>query len=106
VILYISGPYTVGDTKRNIIKARIIACELWEKGFAVICPHTNTGNFENYCEATYDQYLAGDLEILSKCNAIIMTPDWEISNGAKIEHELAIQMDIPIFYYPSVPTLP
>ena len=44
-IAYISGPYrarTHDGVFENIMRARKVAREYWMKGFAVICPHTNT----------------------------------------------------------------
>jgi len=42
---YVAGKYTVGDTDLNIFVAREIAMKLWERGFVVICPHTNSARF-------------------------------------------------------------
>ena len=46
----------------------------------------------------YEDWLKGDLEILKRCDAIIMVHNWEDSKGANKEHQLAVDLDIPIYY--------
>jgi len=102
IIIYVSGAYYGKDYGRSInshIKlARQAAIELWEKGFAVICPHLNNSNFEKDCNCTYDDYLIGDCEIVKRCNGIFMLENWKESNGASIERQTAIENYIPVFY--------
>lgn len=108
-LLYISGPYSAGhgrSVEDNIIAARKVAVELWEDGHAVICPHLNTAHFEDDCKATYDDYICGDLLIVEHCDAIIMLPTWEQSRGAIAEHQLAVDIEIPIYYWPDKPARP
>jgi hypothetical protein len=38
------------------------------------------------------------MEILSRCDFVIMTPDWEKSEGARKERDKAIALGIPVFY--------
>lgn len=102
MLVYVSGPYsgnTPEQTDKNIAAARAVAVQLWEMGHAVICPHTNTINFERDCKATYEQYIEGDLNMISRCDALVMLPTWEASKGALIEHAYAVELAIPIFYY-------
>ena len=55
------------------------------------------------CKAKYEQYIEGDLDILSRCDAVVMLPDWKESNGAKIERSYAFFCGIPVYYYPENP---
>lgn len=103
--VYLSGKYS-GDVERNIAVARGVAIELWEKHFAVFCPHLNTANMEIDCRADYQDYIDGDLEILSRFDAIIMLPGWRESKGARIEKEYAQRLGIPVYYYPTLPMMP
>lgn len=112
MLIYVSGPYTKNGNgksiKENIQQGADIAGKLWEAGHAVICPHTNTGEpylNPNNCKATYDQYIAGDLHMVCYCDALVMTPDWETSKGAKIEKEYAESLGIPIYVWPEYPEL-
>lgn len=102
MLLYVSGPYS-GDTEKNILQARDIAAQLWEMGHAVICPHTNTALFERIGTATYDQYIAGDLQMIARCDGLVMTPDWKASKGANIEFDYATSLGIPVWVWPESP---
>ena len=109
-LCYVSGPYTENSTnnktqEENIAQARQISCRLWENGFSVIVPHENTSYFENDCNITYNQYMEGDLDMLSRCDYIVMTPDWESSKGAIIEKMYADTLRIPVYIYPNLPAL-
>lgn len=104
MLIYVSGPYT-GETDKNIRQAQEIACKLWEMGHAVICPHTNTAHFEDFCKTTYEQYIDGDLNMVARCDALVMTPDWEASKGANLERAYALALGIPVYVAPDFPPL-
>ena len=100
-IIYVAGAYSpfvdeyhfrrgIDD---NIEDAEKMSIRLWEMGFTVICPHLNTAHFEQDCTCKYQDYIEGDLEILSRCDAIFMLPNWEYSKGATAELQFAKVMD-------------
>lgn len=98
-VVYIAGPFRASshwDVEQNIRRAEQLALDAWRTGVAVICPHTNTRFFDG--AAPDALWLEGDLEILRRCDAVLMTSDWERSNGARNEHALAEALPIPIFY--------
>lgn len=112
MLIYVSGPMSQngnGKTvKQNTKQGAEIACKLWEIGHAVICPHANTE--PSYfvapaCGATYEQYVAGDLHMICYCDALVMTPDWKVSKGARIEYDYAVSLNIPIYVWPDYPLL-
>lgn len=108
MLIYTAGPYSADtdhEIQNNIDTATLVAAKLWERGHAVICPHANTAHFEKFCEATYDQYLVGDLQIITRCDAMVMLPGWEDSKGAKLEHQRAQELGLPIYIYPDLPAL-
>jgi len=78
-----------------------VARECWARGYAVICPHLNTIDFDNVL--TREEFIERDLEIVAKCDAVLMLPNWEISEGAKEEKALAESLDIPVTIYPLLP---
>ena len=98
-VIFVSGPYRA-DTKagisQNIKNAREAAKELWRQGWAVICPHLNTAHFDGVCPD--DVWLRGDLEILSRCDAIYMLRNWRDSSGAVAEHDAAVDWGLEIIY--------
>jgi hypothetical protein len=113
-LIYVAGPYatktvlngvtSLKGNEQNIAQARKIAIELWEMGHAVICPHLNTCHFERDCKLDHAGYLAGDFLFISKCDAVVMTPDWQDSKGATMEYNHAISLDIPVYVYPDKPS--
>jgi nucleoside 2-deoxyribosyltransferase len=111
-ILYTAGPYgnrtavngiddgVVQGVAENIERAADIASQLWDAGHAVICPHTNTAGFEHRCKkAKHEQFLNGDIAIISRCDGIVMLPGWEESNGAKVERQVAIALGKEVYYW-------
>jgi hypothetical protein len=100
-LIYVAGPYRsklgIWGVKRNIEKAAVVARQLWAGGFAVICPHMNTALMDG-SDIPDESFLKGDLEILRRCDAIVMVGFWEGSEGASNEHEFACVSGIPAFY--------
>ncbi len=99
-LLYIAGPYsapTPDGIAKNIAAARAVAIALWERGYAVFCPHLNSANMEQDCRATYEDFIAGDLLILSRCDAVVLLPGWKDSPGAMREVGRACALDIPYY---------
>jgi hypothetical protein len=98
-LIYVAGPFrgkSAWDIEQNIRRAETLALEVWRMGAACICPHTNTRFFQN--AAPDEVWLEGDLEILRRCDAIVMTPDWRNSTGARAEHDEAIKRNMAVFY--------
>lgn len=98
-LLFISGKYrgkSIFEVYENIQIARRYAIKYWQKGYAVICPHTNSALFDGSCDD--DVWLKGDLYILKRCDVIVMLPGWKESQGAVEEHKLAQQIGLQIIY--------
>lgn len=98
-VVYIAGPYRGAnhwEQEQNIRRAEELALKVWRTGNAVICPHTNTRNFNGAADDSL--WLKGDLEIMYRCDAVIFTPDWENSSGAKAEYLEAEANGIPTFF--------
>lgn len=98
-VVYIAGPYRGPDNwtiECNIRRAETLSLDVWRAGAAAICPHANTRYFQY--AAPDDVWLRGDLAILAKCDAILMTPDWQKSSGAREEWLFAQHRGIPAFY--------
>lgn len=96
-VVYIAGPFrgpNSWEIEENIRRAERLALDAWKLGAAVICPHTNTRFFQG--AAPDNIWLDGDLAILGKCDAILMTPDWERSSGARAECAYAQDHKIPV----------
>jgi nucleoside 2-deoxyribosyltransferase len=98
-VVYIAGPYRGKDNweiEQNIRRAEELALDVWRAGFTALCPHTNTRHFQG---ALPDEaWLDGDLAMLERCDAVLMTPDWHRSQGAVAERDHAFNKAINVFY--------
>jgi len=90
-LLYVAAPYRAKTTiqiQHNIYQASLMAQFYWLKGYAVICPHLNSANFDG---------LLGDKSFLEattlmqlKCTHSAFHPDWTTSSGCLIEYQNAV----------------
>lgn len=103
MLLYIAGPYR-GDIDANITQARQVAIEVWRAGHVALCPHLNTAHFEKDAHLDDEVYLAGDLDMLLRCDGVVLTPDWQKSTGARAEVDFARQHGIPTWTFPQIPS--
>lgn len=97
-VVYIAGPFrgvTEWDRQQNIRRAEALALEVWKLGAAAICPHKNTEHFDG--SAPDKLWLKGDLEIMYRCDAVLVTKDWNRSSGACSEVSEAFNRGIPVF---------
>ena len=101
-LVYISGQYranTIYGIVENVRKAEVVALKYWRKGCAVICPHKNTALLDGAIEDVDAQvWLEGDLEMLRRCDIIVMMQGWEESEGATKELQFAIQHGMEVVY--------
>ena len=98
-LVYVAGPFrgaSSWDIEENIRRAERLALEVWRSGAACICPHTNTRFFQGAADDAV--WLDGDIEILIRCDAVVMTDDWQRSSGARAEEEVARKNGLPVFY--------
>lgn len=73
------------------------ALRVWKLGAAVFCPMGNTMWFDGADGVDDSTWLQGDLVILSKCDAMVMSYGWQKSQGALGEREFAKAHNIPVF---------
>lgn len=97
-VVYIAGPFRAGDSwsrEQNIRRAEEAALNVWRIGCACICPHTNTRFFDG--AAPDSVWLEGDLEILLRCDAVLMVGNFKASKGAMEEMRVALKFGLPVF---------
>ena len=98
-VVYVAGPITAATCwleELNVRRAEAVALELWKSGYAAICVHA-AGRF--YAgEATKETWLRGDLEILRRCDVVVVCDGWEGSPGTLGEIAEAQRNAIPVFY--------
>jgi hypothetical protein len=97
-VVFISGPCrapTEWGVKQNIHAAELAAMHVWQLGGVALCQHANTAFFGGACPD--ETWLAGDMELLRRCDAVYAMVDWRQSKGASAEVELAESMGLPVF---------
>lgn len=92
--IYISGKIsglTPDEYRANFLEA---ARQLHAQGYEVINP------IFNGVDATqpWQVHMKADIRLLLECDAIYMLPNWELSNGATLEREIAKALGFVIEY--------
>jgi len=89
---YLSGPMTgLPDYNRPAFDEA--AKTLREQGYAVFSP-SEVGPRDQVMARSW--YMRKDIQALLQSDAVMMLPDWEQSEGAKLEFEIAKQLELPI----------
>ena len=95
-VIYVAGPFrgkTAWDVECNIRRAEELALAVSRVGAMPMCPHTNTRFFNG--EGQF--WLDGTMELLRRCDAVVLTHDWERSSGARAEVAEAERIGLPVF---------
>ena len=98
-VIYIAGKVRASnhwEQEQNIRRAEALALDTWLAGFAALCPHCNTRNFQG--AGPDGLWLQGDIEMMKRCDAVLTVENWVDSEGAKIEVEVAHTNNIPVFH--------
>lgn len=105
MLIYIAGPYrakndrTVAD---NIAAARCAAVDVYNAGHVALTPHMNTAHLddpEHGCTLSDEDWLRVTMDLLKRCDAILMLPGWEESAGSKAELAYAETEGMPVYHY-------
>src|SRR5579859_1562807 len=100
-IVYLTSCYRSGRGEHGvdlyIADASELARKIWKLGLGVICPVKNTAFFGGI-DIPDMCWLKGDFEMIRRCDALVMHPNWETSSGARMELEVAQEQGLPIFY--------
>lgn len=104
--VYVSGPIS-GRENRNETSFRRAAAAITMKWHTAVVPldipaHTHDGP----CPTSYATgeghgaacWLRADLVALLACDAVVMLADWELSIGARLEHEVATICGLKVYY--------
>lgn len=97
-LIYVAGPFrgpTPIAVRRNIEAARDLGLRVAECGAYPMIPHTMTADFDKLLTDQF--WLDGTLEMLKRCDAIILTHTWEKSSGARTEYDWARQHGMPSY---------
>ena len=103
-VVFVAGPYRADSEQgvhRNIQRARGVAEVLWARGYVALCPHMNTAFMGGI--SPDDHFLAGGLELLRRCDAVVVCEGWQRSCGTRAEIARAQELGLPVYYWPELP---
>ncbi len=100
-VCYIAGPYR-GPNRHaielNIQAARAVGLLCCRKGWSPVIPHANTGHLDAADPTIGDEFwLASTMELLRRCDAVVLVPGWQKSQGTRDEIIEAEKRGIPVF---------
>ncbi len=99
VLVYVAGPFrasTAWGVAENVRAAERVGLQVARAGAYPIIPHANTANFNGECSD--DLWLAGTIELMRRCDGIVMMPLWRKSSGARAEHDEAVVLRMSVMY--------
>ena len=100
-LVYIAGKFSGPNAwaiERNVRAAEDLGVQVAQLGAMPIIPHANTRFFHGLEGTTAEFWYEGTLELLRRCDAVVMTLDWEDSKGACAEREEARRLRLPVFF--------
>lgn len=105
-LIYIAGPFG-GESKAaheyNVGVAADYRAPIAALGCYPVCPHTNTRDLGGNTGKSDDPkeqefWYLGSLELLRRCDAILMIKNWQLSTGATREKQAAEAWGIPVLH--------
>lgn len=98
-LVYVAGPLFGPDDwaiRRNIHRAASLGFAVAQLGCYPVIPHTNTGSV--FCGTLTPKFwYAGTLELMRRCDYVILVPGWEDSKGTVDEVADAKRRGQPVF---------
>lgn len=99
--VYVAGPYrnrSRAGVELNIQCARRVGLLAALKGWTPIIPHANTGHLDDACDLPEQYWLDATLELMRRCDAVVLCPGWQHSSGTLGEVAEAQRLGITVFY--------
>lgn len=98
-LIYVAGPFrgeTDWDIAQNVRYAETLGYEVMELGHMPVVPHSMTRNYHGERDDAW--WLAGTLELMRRCDGVLLTYDWQDSEGARAEVKEASRLGLPLFF--------
>ncbi len=110
-LVYIAGPFrgpNLMAVQENIEAARSRMLPIVQNGFMPVCVHTMEGLAMHDQQQEHDGvfWLEGTLEILRRCDHVIVDYRWLASRGTIAEVREAFRLKIPVWYTENVWSTP
>ena len=100
-VCYVAGPYRGRNNYEiecNVRRAEFVTLAVFAAGHAPICPHAMTRYFQGVL--VDDAWLTADFELQARCDLTLVLPDWQDSEGARMEIENAGMLKQTVRYLP------
>ncbi len=91
--IYIAGKVTGELQSECTLKFAELKQKIEDLGFEVINPLEVVGDWKT----PWNKAMRMCISKLTECDAIVLIPDWVTSKGARVEYDIAKQLEIPDF---------
>lgn len=103
-LYYVAGPFrakTLNGVQQNIDRARNVAAALAERGLMPVCVHTMEGlaMHDIQQENNGQFWVDGTLEVLRRCDAVVVCGDHRKSAGTMGEIHEAFRRGMPVYWW-------
>lgn len=98
-LAYIVGPFRGSShwmVAENIHAARRVSLAAAYAGYMPVCPHSNTSEFDGVEGIPGSFWLEGTLEMMRRCDVVVLCDGWEKSDGSIEEIKEALKMGKPV----------
>lgn len=101
LLIYVAGPYTAETwqgVRANVDKACEAGRLLMHLGHHPVVPHSMYMGWDLADpRLNYEHFIKADLDLLARCDAIVMLPGWENSPGSCGEYTEALERGLQIY---------
>ena len=110
-LVYIAGPFRATSpwlVEQNVRRAEEWALAVACAGGMPVTPHLLGRHFNDHPIGRPDDeqfWLAGTLELMRRCDGVLMIPKWSESRGATAELDEAGRIGLPVLFADHVPVL-
>lgn len=97
-LVYIAGPFrasTAWEIEQNIRRAEDAGLDVAILGAVPVIPHSMYRFYHGQCDGKF--WLEATLELLRKCDAVLLLPGWHFSSGSIGEVDESRRLQIPAF---------
>jgi nucleoside 2-deoxyribosyltransferase len=97
-VVYLAGPYTLGNNNHNTRRACDLGDVLIDLGIYPLIPHmSHLWDSISPREYPPEFWYHYDLQLLKKCDAMVVMPGSEESRGVALERDFANEHSIPVY---------
>jgi nucleoside 2-deoxyribosyltransferase len=103
-LIYVAGPFSASTRARvddNIVHAVAYGLRVARAGGMPVVPHANTAHPDYEHAQSYEFWVKATAKLMTRCDGVLLIPDWVLSRGACGERELAIKIGLPVFDFPA-----